>query len=220
MNSTWIKSHLNYANVVASIALFVVLGGGAYATIDRKITTKDLKKAAVTAPKIKGQAVKTTKLADGAVTQTKLSDGVVATPQIADGAVNAPKILDGAVNAAKIAATAVNQAKIADGAVSHAKLSSDASPRWAVVNGSTGNSTRSRGVAGSERLSTGAYRVHFAWDVTGCSYVAQTGGTSDQFPVGTASAARVSGDSNAVYVATRDLSGDQTDLSFHLQVLC
>jgi hypothetical protein len=57
-----IKPRLTYANVVSTIALFVVLGGGAYATIDRKIGPRDLRKGAVTTPKIKKQAVKAGKL--------------------------------------------------------------------------------------------------------------------------------------------------------------
>lgn len=50
-----IKPHLSYANVVSSIALFAVLGGGAYAA--SKIGPEDIKKNAVRTKHIKKDAV-------------------------------------------------------------------------------------------------------------------------------------------------------------------
>ena len=61
------KSKLSYANVMATIAVFIALGGGAYAAIKipkKSVGTKQLK-ANVTAPKI----------ADGAVTAPKIGAG-------------------------------------------------------------------------------------------------------------------------------------------------
>jgi hypothetical protein len=54
------RKHLSYANVVASIALFVALGGGAYAATQlpkNSVGTKQLKKNAVTGKKLKKNAV-------------------------------------------------------------------------------------------------------------------------------------------------------------------
>ena len=70
-----IKPRLTYANLVSSIALFVVLGGVAWA--HGKIGTADLKNGAVTTPKIKGQAVKPAKLAPGSVLTAKVADDAV-----------------------------------------------------------------------------------------------------------------------------------------------
>lgn len=94
------RRHLTYANVMATIAVFVTLGGGAYAV--SKIDTADIKKGAVTAKKLRASAVTTEKIADGAVT----------TPKLADGAVTAPKLGDGAVGTAKIAPDAVTGADV------------------------------------------------------------------------------------------------------------
>ena len=58
------------ALVIAVIALFVGLGGGAYAA---QIGTKDIKKNAVTKPKIKNKAVTASKIAPGAVKTNKLA---------------------------------------------------------------------------------------------------------------------------------------------------
>jgi hypothetical protein len=81
-----IRKRITYANVMSSIAVFLVLGGGAaYAAkkIGSKeikgnsITTGKIKKEAVTASKIKKNAVVTAKIANGAVTGAKLNLGTV-----------------------------------------------------------------------------------------------------------------------------------------------
>jgi hypothetical protein len=66
---TKIKSRLTYANVVATIAVFLALGGGAIAAIKipkKSVGTKQLKASAVTEPKI----------ADNAVTAKKIQGGL------------------------------------------------------------------------------------------------------------------------------------------------
>lgn len=56
-----LRPHLSYANVVATLALLLVLaGGGAYAA--SKIGTQQIKAGAVTAPKLANEAVKAAKL--------------------------------------------------------------------------------------------------------------------------------------------------------------
>ena len=71
-----LRSHLTYANVTATIALFGVLAGGsAYAV--SKIDTRDLANGAVTAKKLDAEAVKASKLRPGSVTGEKLADGAV-----------------------------------------------------------------------------------------------------------------------------------------------
>ena len=50
-----IRARLTYANVVASMALFIALGGGAYAAVKlpaNSVGTKQIKKGAVTPPKL------------------------------------------------------------------------------------------------------------------------------------------------------------------------
>jgi hypothetical protein len=60
------RSSLTFANVISLIALFVALGGGAYAlTLPRNsVGTKQLKKRAVTTPKIRRGAVTSPKVKD------------------------------------------------------------------------------------------------------------------------------------------------------------
>jgi hypothetical protein len=77
-----IRPRFTYANVVSSIALFVVLGGGAYATHAHKLGSKDIKK----------DAVKQKQLAPNAVARPHIKPGVVVTGKLADGAVTSDKL--------------------------------------------------------------------------------------------------------------------------------
>lgn len=56
------KPRLTYANAMATIAVFIVLGGSAYATHSHKIGTVDLKNGAVKTTKIGPDAVKVGKI--------------------------------------------------------------------------------------------------------------------------------------------------------------
>jgi hypothetical protein len=91
------------ANVVGFVALFVALGGGAYATHTHKIGTKDLRKGAVATKNLKKQAVGAGKLKRGAVRPGKVAGSAIRTHHILDGAVGTPKLTDGAVTEAKLA---------------------------------------------------------------------------------------------------------------------
>jgi hypothetical protein len=68
-----VRSRLSYSNVVATIALFLAVGGGAvYAA--GKIGSRELKNGAVKTKKLANGAVKTQKLADDAATGAKVNE--------------------------------------------------------------------------------------------------------------------------------------------------
>jgi hypothetical protein len=62
-----IRKHLTYANVMSTIAVFVVMGGSAYALAKHSVGTKQLKNKAVTTKKIKNGAVTGSKIAAGSI---------------------------------------------------------------------------------------------------------------------------------------------------------
>jgi hypothetical protein len=83
-----IRKHITFANVMSSIAVFLVLGGGAAYAAKKigsneikgnSITTGKIKKEAVSASKIKKNSITTAKIANGAVTGAKLNLGTVGT---------------------------------------------------------------------------------------------------------------------------------------------
>jgi hypothetical protein len=75
---------LTYANVVATLALFLALGGGVVWAAG-KIGAKGLKANAVTAGKIKRNAVTNSKIRGNAVTTAKIKAGAVDFTKLAPG---------------------------------------------------------------------------------------------------------------------------------------
>lgn len=128
------RPQLNYANVIATIALFVALGGAAVAaglpknSVGAKqlkkgaVTTKALHNKAVTAGKIGPKAVTAGKLGANAVLPGNLGNGIISTEKIADGAVIASKLKNGVITTNKLNNGAVTTAKLGDGAVNSGKL--------------------------------------------------------------------------------------------------
>lgn len=83
-----IRKRLTYANVMSSIAVFLVLGG-ATAIAAQKIGKNDLKANSVTTAKIKRNAVTTSKLKNGAVTTDKIGNEAVTGAKINEGTLGA-----------------------------------------------------------------------------------------------------------------------------------
>lgn len=125
---------LTYANVIASIALFIALGGAAVAAgLPRNsigpnqlkrgaVTPAKIRKAAVTAGKLAPKSVTAGKLGANAVLPGNLGNGVVSTSKIAAGAVIASSIKNGVITTNKLANANVTTQKLAESAVTAAKL--------------------------------------------------------------------------------------------------
>ena len=86
-----------FGYVIALAALFVALGGTAFAAAT--IGTNDINQA-VTKPKIAKKAVTTGRIADQAVTERTLRDQAVTNPKLGDNSVDSAKIADSSVTAA------------------------------------------------------------------------------------------------------------------------
>ena len=79
-----VARRLTYANVVATLALFLALGGGVVWAAG-KVSSKNLKANAVTAGKIKRNAVTNAKIRGDAVTAAKIKGGAVDFTKLAAG---------------------------------------------------------------------------------------------------------------------------------------
>jgi hypothetical protein len=116
-------------NVLAVIAIFLALGGTAYASfvvssnrqigpdtvsghnppsnkhsnlIAGSVSTQDLANSAVTSQKLANGAAISLKIANGAVSGSKVSGGAISSSKLADGAVSATKLAPGAVRSSKV----------------------------------------------------------------------------------------------------------------------
>jgi hypothetical protein len=101
-----ISKRLTYANVMSSIAVFLILGGAsAFAASQlgkNSVGTKELKAKAVSAAKIKANAVTSAKIKKQAVTAGKIAAGAVIGEKIGAGAVTGEKVVPGSLTTAAL----------------------------------------------------------------------------------------------------------------------
>jgi hypothetical protein len=100
-----LRKRLSYANVMSTLAVFLVIGGATAiaAKVPRhSVGPRQLKANAVTTPKIKANAVTTRKIKKNAVTTIKLRDNAVTNEKLDDDSVTTAKISKEAVTGAKI----------------------------------------------------------------------------------------------------------------------
>lgn len=197
-----IRQRLTYANVMSSLAVFLILGG-ATAFAATKIGANQLK----------ANSVKTGKIVKEAVTTSKLKNGSVSTSKLANDAVTGEKANESSFGQVPSAANALSLG---------GKAASEYSIRhFAKVNGTAANPTLAAGSPGvsvlSNRPFTGAATVHFPVDMTNCAVVATaiTGGTS--------LFARQSGslsEGNDVVIILENLSSAGTNGDFSVVGLC
>jgi hypothetical protein len=113
-----IRKRLTYANVMSTIAVFLMVGGAsAFAAAQlakNSVGTKQLKNNAVTSAKIKKEAVAAAKIKNGAVGESKLTDGAVTTNKLGTNSVKSDKLADSSVTTGKLADSAVNAGKLVE----------------------------------------------------------------------------------------------------------
>jgi hypothetical protein len=129
--------------VVALVALFVALGGSAYAfTVPKdSVGTAQLKDSAVTGVKLHDTAVTSSKVKPGSLLAKDFKSGQIASglgpaggdltgsypnPVIASNTISSTMFAQGAVNSAAMGIDAVNTDALVDGAVTNSKLASGA----------------------------------------------------------------------------------------------
>lgn len=110
-----IRKKLTYANVMSSIAVFLVLGGASALAASHlhrnSVGTKQLKRNAVTTAKLKRNAVSSTKIRTGSITATKIKNASVTEAKIKDGSVSTTKIKAGAIGAAQLNTNSVGNSQ-------------------------------------------------------------------------------------------------------------
>lgn len=188
-----VQSRLSYANVCATLALFLALGGGAYAATRlpaNSVGSRQLRKHAVTSSKIRR----------GAVRSTQIRDRSISLRDISSGARDALRGATGPAGPAGPAGTADRAAVDSGGGV---------------VLGTALGTTHPGG--------SNQYTVAFRHPVNACVYSAtlaavQNGPVLEQPPAGRITVA--SGGGANVVVKTYNASGAAAPEPFHLLVSC
>lgn len=133
--------------VVASLALFVALGGPASAA--HLIDGRTIKRNSISTAQIRNHTIKVVDLSAltyktlrttpaRSVGATQLRDGAVGSRALAPGSVDATKLAAGAVGNAQLAPKSVDGGKLADGAVGPAQLAGGAVTSSKIADGSVG----------------------------------------------------------------------------------
>ena len=174
------RNHLTYANVMATLAVFIALGGTAYAVntvgssdvIDESLLSQDIKngevkladigQAAVASDELANNQVKAADIGDGEVKSAEIANGQVQTADIGVNQVRTSQVLDANLTGADLAN---NSLKGAD--IDEATLDIGETARaYAYVNrfnctGTPGTCTfqKSKGISSVTRETTGRYCV-------------------------------------------------------------
>ena len=186
-----LRPHLTYANVVASIAVFIALGGTSYAVValpKNSVGAKQISSDAVGGSELRRSAVRSKDIKDRAVTMRDISLGArrsLRGPQGPVGPQGPPaSSLTAAVNAA-------------------------------------GNVTSSLGGAGGRHALPGIYEVIFNRDLRACYAVATLSRVAGAPPEDPQAGEIVTSTTvEGLIVRTSNSSGTAADLPFHVIVVC
>lgn len=119
------KKHLSVANILSVTALFIALGGSAYAAVKlrpNQVKTVNIAKEAVTQQKVHASAITSGKIANGQVNNRDLANGAVNASKLGTEVVTTKKLAKKAVTANILGPEAVTNAKLGNESVSQAKL--------------------------------------------------------------------------------------------------
>jgi hypothetical protein len=198
------RSRLTYANVMATLALFIALGGSSYAAL--RVTSKNVPKNALTGADIKnltGKDVKNNSLTGADVKRIRSGD-------VADGS-----LLAGDFKSGELPAGA--QGPKGDTGAAATKL-------FGNFEGTDGTLEAGSGILSSTRNGTGFYVVRFNQSIENCVLLASPGSQDASNPASrTVGASHYTGldTTDAAFVLIRnDFADTRTDADFSLAAFC
>jgi hypothetical protein len=212
-----VANRLSYANVVATLALFVALGGSGYAALSLprgSVTARELRRDSVGHSELRRNAVSSSNIRDGSVGVRELSAAArdeLTGPSGPKGDAGAPGSAGspGATGAAGPAG-----APGSDGVPGSSPVT------FRAVVDSTGGRV-SGSATGASRVGAGDYRLQFPRPLNGCT-LAATLARVPEGPVVDPPAGRitVAQFDDEVRVHTYGADGTAADSGFHLLVVC
>jgi hypothetical protein len=193
-----IKKRLTYANVMSSLAVFLVVGGAT------AFAAQQLGKNSVGANQLKKNSVTTAKIKKKAVTGAKVKLSTLGTVPNASHA-------DSATTANTLAGAAPSSFQATANLLFATVAPANEAPKI----------IRGRGVTGVESEVAGAFVVKFNRDITGCTWLATYGPPGNEFVSPVWATVRGLDGPNELLVVLRNEEGKEVDGSgFHVAVLC
>ena len=190
-----LRHRLTYANVMATLALFVALGGASYAALE-------LPRDSVGASEIKRDGVRGSEIRSGAVRSAEVKDRSLEAPDLS---FQARRSLRG------------NR-----GDTGPVGPAGEKAIKYFATMAANGTRVRGNATSGGNRPENGRFSVGFGEispaDLRGCVFTATLGTTDDSaVPPGRIT---VHQDPDGVGVRTYDPAGNPTDLPFHVIAAC
>jgi hypothetical protein len=189
------------AMVVALLALFLALGGSAYALV---ITGAQIRNGSITGPDIRNRSLTGKKFQVNSIGGNAIKPSSLKSNTFPGRILQANSVTGGQINESTLGP--VPQATGAQ--------------NQAIVN-AQGQLVSGRGVAGVALTAPGTYQVTFNQAVAPCAYsgmlVNSSGGAP---PIGLIGAATIGANPNAIEIRTSGQNGQPADLPFHLVVSC
>ncbi len=155
-----IRKRLTYANVMSSIAVFLVLGGGAaFAALGKNtVGTRQLKPNSVNRGILARNSVYPGKINLEAVKAGRIAKNAIARDRLRNGIVSTDKLQDDAVTTGKLANFAVSQVKLTPSSVGAPQLKGLITRTNSVaVNAGTSNATNVSCLGGERIISAGTH---------------------------------------------------------------
>jgi hypothetical protein len=191
-----LRSQLSYANVAATLALVIAVGGGtAYAA--KQIRSKQIAYHAVKAPKV----------AFNAITTSKVRNGSLSGRDLREGSVTSSDVRNGTLRSDDFAAGQLPQGPKGDPGAPAAELHGTVTADGVLANGKSVTAVSAGG--------DGTYTITFDRDVSSCAVVATIASVDD---AGSVSGAAV-GAQQATF-RTRNLAGAGVPRPFSFAVFC
>jgi hypothetical protein len=189
-----IRSHLSYANVMATVAVFIALGGTSYAV---------------------------SQLPRNSVGPKQIRSGAVGKSELGRSAVRSKHLRNRSIGVQDISLAARSSLRGQRGPAGPTGPRGPSAATYGVVAKDSGEYMRAAAASGSgagHRSGTGVYEVLFNADVSGCYAVGSVAGVEEVQPESGEVVTTIAG--RSVFVRTRNSSGAPTDLPFHLIVSC
>lgn len=206
---------LTYANVMSTLAVFLLLGGAG------AVAAKKHHRQKVGTAQLKASAVTTNKIKNGAVANPKLGAGAVSVDKLADAAVTNAKLAVGAVSTANLGADAVTGDKVNEATLGEVPSANSANPLAfakvaanGVVDGGNSKGITSPNI--SHALLSGVYCISVpGFAPRGGQVTAQAGGAAVTAQIGIGGTAGCGG---ATQVSTRNAAGAMFDEAFYVSL--
>jgi hypothetical protein len=156
-----LRPRITYANVVATLALFLAIGGGtAFALVAaNQVNSESIIDGEVKNPDIAADSVGTGKLFDGSVLRPDIGDNAVGSGELVNDSATGDDIAAGAIGSAELATFAVDTVDLRPSAVTGSKIATDAVRADEIDAGAVGSSEIAADAVGGSELAGGSVRA-------------------------------------------------------------